>query len=561
MKAKKQFFIPAVYIDTKGIHVTLLAAGKKGSFEVSSREWIPFEANTPKPQAPQPGMGLGMATPQVQALRMPEFKRKISEVFKKMPAKGKEVMVCFADAYSVLRFFSMPKVERAYWRKAVPIEARKYIPFPLETCIYDWKPIEIKVGDKNLLGVLFTALKKDAFGAVEELFKSFGWKVSIADSLPFAISQGFHLAAASGEKKIDIEKETSLAVYLDKDQAQIILLHNATPILSRSIFLNEASMSGDASTERRKLDLQATLDFTKRQIGVDKITRILLIGSSALTEDTFRNWASSLNEDIGIEVSALKLPAFTAGAKAGAGAVDIASWKEFASLSLALRGAIPQTGVPEVNLIATVTQAPPKQVALKKVWTAVIVASVAFLGYGFMRAQIASGLQAQLTGIRKRSEKGVKELKGKNAKAVKKLLEEKSAIADVFRTISRGAGNNFTANKLEALAEHIPKTAWIENMTFDKGLKISPKGRSIEMQDHPRFMLRGVIMISPAQTELREVQEFFEKIKEHPALGQNYKTHNIAPRKSREEALDFSIDFEGAVKNRAPAEKKGKKKA
>jgi|GEM_PF-4212035 len=533
---KKPFFYHSLYIDPKGLHWLMLEKTKTGVRTVYKTSHTfaqifgdaTFAGQTLSVDPIAAAQGGG---PIVNWLQAAQTKKVVEDFLKKSPIKSKNLSVCFSEAFSVFRFFSMPKVEKMYWKKAIPIEARKYVPYPLEQCYCDWRAVELSVEGKPVLGVLFGAMRKEIFGALQNLVQGLGFDVALIDSLPFAMSRSVEHLGAVCKPPIEIAKQSLLTVYLDLEQVQLMLLHRGVPVLSRSIYLADASTRGSFLLERRKLDLQATIDFANRQLGIKQLDKILLIGSAGLDESSLKNWASGLSEELGIKVELIKplQTAVSMGNEKEPKPLVLDNWSDLAGFGLALRGISTTLEAQELNLAAAALEVPPKKIALKKIWTAGALVSAAMLVFGILKFNEANKMEARAEQARSQIENSFPEVKGKDAATLKALIETKQSGARALAIMAHGDNRIYLTPMLMSLVDNIPLEAWVEAADYsaDRGQESALSG----VLPTGSWKLRGRVEVLGNQQEFTVAQNFFKSLKESPAMNKRFPQGNISIKK------------------------------
>lgn len=469
--------------------------------------------------------------PIVSWLKSAQMKAAIETFFKKNPTKTKNLGISLSEAFSVFRFFSMPKVERVYWKKAIPIEARKYIPYPLEQCYFDWRAVEIVVEGKTLLGVLFGAMRRDVCEALQALMDSVGVKILFVDSLPFAISRSLQNLNTAAKLPADVTAQTLLMVYLDLEQVQLMLLHKGIPVLLRSIYLSEAQARGGFTMERRKLDLQATIDFVHRQLGIKQLDRVILMGAQGLDEASLKNWASGLSEELGLKVDQIHPLTTTLIVTLDnkTKPLELSGWAEVACFGLGLRGVTTTLDAQEINLAAPTLEAPPKKTALKKIWTTAVVVSCVSLGLALWRFNEARQAQAQVERIRMKVEQDYPQVQGRDAATLKTLVETKTISSRILGLFARRQSRVFVTSLLASLANCIPPEAWLESFDYSGKIPTEALDRGLGLETH--WKLHGRVGILGNQREFGVAQDFFKFLKENPSIAKTFARTDISIKK------------------------------
>ncbi|MBI2069261.1 MAG: pilus assembly protein PilM [Elusimicrobia bacterium] len=529
---KKASYYPALYIDTKGLRWMALEKTRSGH-QLVARFEQPFSQIFADSEFAGQGTTLNpIQTTQgsgqiVRWLAAPQMKAAIAEAVKKLGIKSDQIGICFSEAFAVFRYFSMPKIERAHWGKAIPIEARKYVPFPLQDCLFDWRATEIAVAGRTMLGVIFSAMRREIYDTLKETLKSLGYEAPFVDTLPFAAARCVTAICRRLPQPVDISKEAALAVYLDLEQVQMVLFAKSIPVLQRSIYMMDSPHRGSFVLERRKLDLQATIDFVNRQLGLTTLGRILLLSSPLLDDESLKNWASGISEELGLKVEIIKPLGigFAEKGKDGA-AFELADWAELVNLGLALRGVSPELEAHELNLAQVNTVAAPKQAALKKIWAVSLAAAGLMLGFGLLRAQKARSIEAQAFGTLQSVESSLPEIQGKDEATIRTMMEAMIAGMATARQMTNPSGRLHLTRVLAAVADLVPAQAWVEQFSFSS----SGVGTGHGLGSAPmlRLSLEGKVEVQADRSESSIIQEFFKRLKADPMIAKQFAAADIS---------------------------------
>ncbi|MBI4669232.1 MAG: hypothetical protein HY747_08605, partial [Elusimicrobia bacterium] len=396
--------------------------------------------------------------------------------------------------------------------------------------------------------------------------KAAGLECGFIDPLPFAASRAIQAIVQSQKQPLDLTKEDVLVIYLDLEQVQMMLFAKAVPMLGRSIYLADSPNRGSFVLERRKLDLKATFDFVKRQLGLDTLKRIILLGPSILDDESLKNWASGISEELGLKVDIIKpigaavasvsdrtwagSPTPPAGAghlsvpealrsgaavqekdKQAGALLELADWSEMAAFGAALQGEPAGTASFELNLARSAVGAAPKQKAVKKIWAAVAAAGVVFLGFGFWRSHRAGEMARKAQAVSAKAEEGMPEIKGKNQASLKEMTDSLTGSLGVIRLCGSPDHRIYATYILSALADFAPKEAWLEKVNY----AVSGIGTNFGLGAQPTVTLdiAGKVEISQDQPETAAIQEFFKRLKNDPRFSRNFPSGNVAFQKEQ----------------------------
>ncbi|MEK6544426.1 MAG: pilus assembly protein PilM [Elusimicrobiota bacterium] len=561
-RLKRPYYVLSAYIDAKGIHLLELEKAADGH-KLRNKHSLMFEGILgadfagQKAQAnpAQPVQGQAQV---IQALRSPAVRDAFVETIKKFKPATSYASFALSESFCVYRFFAMPRIDEMYRRKAIPIEARKYMPYPLQDCLCDWRVRDIIVEEKESLGVMFAAVHNDIYTAVRDLFEAASLKVLHADVLAFALSRTIALLNSVALPQSIISQESVLGVYLDAEQVQLVLLHNAAPVLMRSIYLTGVGANrGNFTIERRKLNLKATVDFITRQLNIDSLKRVALLGSRDVEEAALKAWGAGLGEELGLKVDVIH-PMRTLIQSGDGARYMVSSWGEIAALGVALRGLDNTLDGVELDLAATFNAEPPKEIALKKIWKCVLATACVFgLIAGLRMFQVFTA-QVRLVAVKARTSGGVKELANVNVAGIKSMIElERSSIMTV-EVLTDPEKRFYLTPAMALLAEALPREAGIESWSFNED--ISVVAAQTEARAPPRMQITGAMEVSGGVQGSDALQGFVKQFRQDSSLSGRFSdaqlsfnrmARNVSFSNQREvlDALTFTVDFKHGAKS------------
>lgn len=559
---KKPYFCQALYIDPKGLHWISLGSGRKGFRAVAPKENLFSQISaadfTGQNKTINPIQAAQGPSQIVDWLREPRAKQSLAMMLQKDPPANKRLGFCLSEAFVVSRFFVMPRIDPVYWRKAIPIEARRYMPFDLQDCLYDWKVIDVITKEGPRLGVFFAAVRQEIFEAARDLVEGLGFELLFVDTLPFALSRAVNAVMTAAQPSLVWSRETALVIYCDGEQVQLLLLHKSLPVLSRSIYLTASAGRGTFSVERRKLNLKASIDFVLRQLDIDDIKKIVLFGADGLDEENLKNWASGVGEELGVKVELIKpMRTLIEGDRPG-NFYTPKRWSELAVLGVGLRGLDNLIEAEELDLSSSVFAIPPKEIALKKIWRAAVVVSALFLLAGFGSWISARTALRGLTKIQAASNRSFKELEGQGVAAIKAMADMKNAELRQVSAWINPKARTYLTPILVVLVQSVPDAAWVESWDYrqvDKG----SAGKEIVL----RLNLIGKLEAEKKEEETLRIQEFYRRLKESQALASYFKHSDLAFQKQESAVyrasgladgpssplLNFKMDFVSNAKD------------
>ncbi|MBI5240845.1 MAG: hypothetical protein HY926_10265 [Elusimicrobia bacterium] len=249
---------------------------------------------------------------------------------------SKNVMVTLSHHLGLLRYFTMPAIERRFWKSAVPVEAKKYIPIPFEALNYDYQCIPLPHDSSNRArqGTLIAVTQKQNLANISAMLQGLG--LSIA---------GMEVAPCSTLKLWQVlSPGTSGAAYchvhFDGGNVRILVADKGFPVFFREVFLGEEANLAD----QRKLDLGGCITFSQKQLAVGALGGISVSGSTA----NLAAWKDAFSRELGLPVAVQDTPALL-GIKSG-------DWGGYSAIGASLRFQVPSTVFLDLGAIGRVTE-------------------------------------------------------------------------------------------------------------------------------------------------------------------------------------------------------------
>lgn len=256
-----------LYLSPETIYISETHKDKSGKIVVDHLVRIPV------PSASKAAAG-STATMNTDFLTDP---KKIADLIRQSMAQtrwsSKNVRVTLSHHLGLLRFFSMPAMERRFLRSAIPIEAKKYIPIPFDVLAHDWQsaPMPPDAAGRPRGGVLIAVTQKKNLANVQGLLESLGLKLVGLEVAPCSV---LHLWQAVDAPK---SPEPYASVHFDSGAVRILICDRGLPVFFREVFLGEDATLSDV----RKIDLAGCLAFVSKQLNLPHIAKVKVGGVNA----------------------------------------------------------------------------------------------------------------------------------------------------------------------------------------------------------------------------------------------------------------------------------------
>ncbi len=171
--------------------------------------------------------------------------KKIAEAIKTLNSKARTTskkVIAALPSYTVFSsVLSLPEMPKKEFEQVVNLEAKKFIPMPLEEMVLDWKILEgleeygkfstgqeggeIKTKEKKQVKVLITAAPKDLVNKYVQIFKMAGLELVSLETESFAIERSL----------VGQDKSPILLIDIGSQATNIAVTMASVPLISRSI--------------------------------------------------------------------------------------------------------------------------------------------------------------------------------------------------------------------------------------------------------------------------------------------------------------------------------------
>jgi len=229
----------------------------------------------------------------------------------------KHVMVTLSHHLGLLRYFTMPAIERRFWKSAVPVEAKKHIPIPFEALSYDYQCIALPPdsGNRARQGTLIAVTQKQNLANITAMLQSLGLTIAgmeIAPCSTLKLWQALDKNVGAG---------SYCQVHFDGGNVRILVSDKDFPVFFREAFLGEEANLAD----QRKLDLGGCITFAQKQLAVGALSQIAISGSTP----NLPAWKDAFSRELGLPVN-IQDTAGMLGIKSG-------DWGGYSAIGASLR--------------------------------------------------------------------------------------------------------------------------------------------------------------------------------------------------------------------------------
>ena len=229
----------------------------------------------------------------------------------------KDVFVTLSHHLGLLRYFTMPQIDRRFWAAAVPLEAKKYIPIPLDALSHDFQvvPLPTDAANKPRQGALMCVTQRRNLPNIGALLGSLGLNMIGMEVAPCSVLRVW--------ETLDVARagKTHCQVHFDGGSIRIVLADRGLPVFFRELFLGQEAQLSDL----RKIDLAGCVSFAQKQLGVGPVGQVFVSGNSP----NLPQWQEAFAKELEVQAAVQDMPQ-RLGIKAG-------DWGGYASVGASLR--------------------------------------------------------------------------------------------------------------------------------------------------------------------------------------------------------------------------------
>ena len=473
--------------------------------------------------------------------------------------KTKRLAVAVPPQDVLFRFFTVPMVPKTEWDSVVQFEARKYIPFKIDTLIWDYRVVPSK--GSNKLEVVFAAIQREAFRRIHDVLVSSGIQTIVVE--PTTLS----LARLVATEKNKPATEFVCIVDLEQDRAHIAIIKDQTPYLTRDCSLQaspemptlpqapQAGLEGpiaeaggvtapvpadstsippaasaqpdmDQRAQRLLTELSVSMDFFTREYPSTQVAKVILFGEETLVGPWCRALSDRLrcSVELGSGLVAQHVPAETPLSFASAVGL-IAGTRDQHGFWLDFLKRAPVKAPTKTSMTAqakaTTANAQAKVLALLKTPKAMVMGAL-FAGllacFAFMQSQDVAAVKSRLGQLMQSRSKAASQLAHMSPADVKSLKDKATnQLALLKHMIDQRMS---VAAKLDALVRILPDGVWFMGLTFED--RPDAAGRS-----QPRLSLNGACFLGDSAKELSAIQQLEEQVKRSEALFRGFQMARV----------------------------------
>ncbi len=354
----------------------------------------------------------------------------------------KEVVVSLSPELSLLRYFQMPQIEQRFWKTAIPLEAKKHIPFAFQGLTSDFQvfpSVAMTPDGKGVQGVAFAVTSKSTWEGANALIK--GLKLEMV-AIETAINPYLRFLLAMDKT---IVGPACLWVHFSDTKVRIMGFAKGIPL-----FFREADLypNGDIRT----LGLPSLADFMNHKLGFGPVQRCLISGAAN------EALVASLSQGMNLRAE-FKNPGLPLGLKSG-------DFEPYAAIGSSFRFTAPSPASMDFSASMKVTDSE-RKAAVFLVGAAAVVAAL-FIVLGLYSGFQAFAKYRELAGI-KRDPRVEALFRGKSSNDIQNIIAkiEKETVFLGAATRKKNSPTLF----FQGIADTIPDNIWLTNIELHNPLK------------------------------------------------------------------------------------------
>ena len=422
---------------------------------------------------------------------------------------SKAVVVTLSHHLGLVRYFTMPQVERRFWAMAVPMEAKKYIPIPFDALNHDFQVIPVPPGNdgKPRQGALIAVTPKKNLVNIKSLLDGLGLTLLGVEVAPCSVLRMWN--ALDGGKSPD----PFCHVHFDGGSTRIIISDKGIPVFFREVFLGpEASIQ-----ESRKVDLGGCVSFAQKQLNVAKLTSMRLSG----TPGNMPGWQEIATKEAGTAAVLHDTPALL-GIKGG-------DWAGFASIGSAMRFLAPTHLTIDLLDSGRISETDKKTVKYTFLLAAII--SSFLLGISLLRWVSGSMMEQELRKYKRDPDIEAIFL-NKKPDEIEKMLGQMRDQIDLLRVMD-GKTRIKMVDILKEILNGMSDRVWLTSMSISEPIKGNIDGnRELNLSGHTSG--------ASAVEEQDLAFEFRDRLKKSTLLAKLYPDIEVSVEASKLEGLEES---------------------
>ena len=414
---------------------------------------------------------------------------KLAELIRTVLSQGqwpsKKVVFSLSPHFGLTRYFLMPEIAKKFHKQSVPLEAKKYIPFPFAELMYDFQAVPVPPGPdkKGRMGVLFAIMPQKNVANLRLLADKIGRELAAVELSTVSAGRLWqNLLAGPGGDAAQAE------VVFDSRATYVVVHRSGVPILSREVYWNPGQ-----EIDKRRIDVNGCVDFVKKQLGVTAV-KIRVMGSGPL-----QDWQKTFQEDFNAPVDAADL--------AGAAGLQDKSWGSMAALGTALRFVLPAGSPIDISQSAEKSQRDSR--VIFNLWLTSGALSMVFLALGILNQLQVVWTLGQLEAVNRQSG-DIPAFKDKSADQIQGIMGElQGQVAALGAVVGP---RKPAAEVLAWIVDNIPETVWLTDVAYENRFA-GGKGPGGGAGGGTNMAIKGMVAAGGATEQIQTINLFRDSLK------------------------------------------------
>ena len=362
---------------------------------------------------------------------------------------SKRVMVTLSHHLGLLRYFTMPAVDRRYWKSAIPLEAKKHIPIPFDVLNYDYLCVPLPPDDKNRphRGALIAVTQKQNPANITAMLGNLGLALAGIEVAPCSVIRLERTLSLSGSPA----GRPFCQVHFEQGMAHILIADKGLPVFFREVFLGEES----GAVDQRKVDLGGCLSFVQKSLMVGTVPAVVVSGTCAQMDA----WKEVFTQETGLPVH-VRETAVLLGIKD-------ADWGGFSAIGASLRFQLPSEANLDLGAVDRISEEE-KAVAMD-ILVAAGVLTIFFFICGLFKTAVYHFQARAFNSIRHNAEIEAI-LRNKSPAMVEEMFEKMRNQAALTQDIC-GKRRASLVSFIKDVVDSLPKKVWLTNLSINRPLQ------------------------------------------------------------------------------------------
>ncbi|OGS13626.1 MAG: hypothetical protein A2234_00060 [Elusimicrobia bacterium RIFOXYA2_FULL_58_8] len=384
-----------------------------------------------------------------------------AQALKQVSWGASSVVVSLSPQFAILRYFVMPRVDRKFWNKSIPLESKKYIPVSFDEVVYDFDVSPVDDGKK--LGVLFGLTQRKSVEFIINTLKVNGLDLAAVEIGPASLERLFGFIDAK-------DHESKGYIHFAGGSTYMMFSNSGFPVLYRE---TEGDASGSMS-ERKRLDIKGAVQFVDRYVGGGaKYQNICLSGDGT---DIWKPLAEKEAETIPVSIW---------------DPFEVCSIKDGSVAALFAFGAALRNRMalnPRLDISGISSAAKIEKEIQRYVWGVTAAIGGMLLLFSVINQVRLSSLNSRLASLQSQVS-NVPELLGSNADEMRRKIDNIRSNGMMLQNAF--FSSDLIAPKLAAVADNLPPDLWVSEVSYVNPLQLTDRP-----VDKREFILRGMTFLS-----------------------------------------------------------------